>query len=86
MRSPCACRLFVRWPGHVKAGRSKAPAQMMDVYPTIVEAIGGELTPGRFAKSLLPVATGKDRVRALAISEIGDDAPLRIMARDDRFK
>jgi arylsulfatase A-like enzyme len=79
--------LVLRWPGHIKTGRSKAPVQMMDVYPTLVEAIGGELTPGRFAKSLLPIATGqKDRVRPIAISEIGDKAPLRIMARDERFK
>lgn len=60
---------------------------MMDVYPTIVEAIGGELTPGRFAKSLLPIATGQsERLRPIAISEIGNKAPLRMMARDDRFK
>lgn len=79
--------LFVRWPGQVKAGRSKAPVQMMDVYPTIVEAVGGEMTPGRFAKSLLPVATGqKDQVRPIAVSEIGSTPPLRIMARDSRFK
>jgi arylsulfatase len=79
--------LVLRWPGHIKTGRSKAPVQMMDVYPTIVEAIGGELTPGRFAKSLLPIATGqKERIRPIAISEIGDKAPLRMMACDDRFK
>jgi len=77
----------VRWPGHVQAGRSKAPVQMMDAYPTIVEAIGGELSPWRFAKSVLPVAMGKkESVRKLAISEIGNVAPLRIMARDARFK
>ncbi len=79
--------LFVRWPGHVKAGRTKALAQMMDVYPTIVEAIGGELSPGRFAKSLLPVATGKvASVRDVAVSEIGTVPPLRMMARDARYK
>ena len=79
--------LFVRWPGHVKSGRSKAPVQMMDVYPTIVEAVGGELTPGRFAKSLLPIATGKaESIRPIAISEIGTVAPLHVMARDERFK
>jgi arylsulfatase A-like enzyme len=79
--------LVLRWPGHIKTGRSKAPVQMMDVYPTIVEAIGGDLTPGRFAKSLLPIATGQsERLRPIAISEIGDKAPLRMMARDDRFK
>lgn len=79
--------LFIRWPGRVKAGRTPALAQMMDVYPTIVEAIGGELTPGRFAKSLLPVATGKAAsVRNVAISEIGTLPPLRMMARDARYK
>lgn len=79
--------LVMRWPGHVKHGRSKAPVQMMDVYPTIVEAVGGELTPGRFAKSLLPLATGqRERIRPIAVSEIGDKAPLRMMARDERFK
>jgi arylsulfatase A-like enzyme len=79
--------LVVRWPGHVKTGRTKALAQMADVYPTIVEAIGGELSPGRFAKSLLPVATGKAAaVRDVAISEIGAIAPLNMMARDARYK
>lgn len=79
--------LVVRWPGHVKTGRTPALAQMMDIYPTIVEAIGGELTPGRFARSLLPVATGQvTSVRDLAISEIGTAPPLHLMARDDRFK
>lgn len=79
--------LVVRWPGHVKTGRSKAPVQMMDVYPTIVEAVGGEVSPRRFAKSLLPIATGKQgHVRAIAVSEIGSKPPLRMMARDGRYK
>ena len=79
--------LVVRWPGRVKPGRTKALAQMMDVYPTIVEAIGGELSPSRFAKSLLPVASGHaGAVRSLAVSEIGTKAPLRMMARDARYK
>ncbi len=79
--------LVVRWPGRVKTGRTPALAQMMDVYPTIVEAIGGKLAPGRLATSLLPVATGeKASVREVVISEIGTNAPLQIMARDARFK
>lgn len=79
--------LVIRWPGQVKAGRTKALAQMSDVYPTIVEAIGGELSPGRFATSLLPVATGReDSVRDLAVSEIGSAAPLNMMAREARYK
>jgi len=79
--------LIMRWPGHIQSGRSQAPVQMMDVYPTVVDAVGGELTLGRFAKSLLPIATGNaKRVRPIAVSEIGDKVPLRMMARDDRFK
>jgi arylsulfatase A-like enzyme len=79
--------LVLRWPGHVKAGRTAALAQMMDIYPTIVEAIGGEVTPGRFAKSLLPVATGRQTaVRELVLSEIGKGTAQRLMARDARFK
>ncbi|MCP5559513.1 MAG: sulfatase-like hydrolase/transferase [Verrucomicrobiaceae bacterium] len=79
--------LVMRWPTKIQPARSRAPVQMMDVYPTIVDAVGGELTPGRFAKSLLPIATGQsERLRPIAISEIGDKVPLRMMARDDRYK
>lgn len=79
--------LVVRWPEHVRTGRSKAPVQMMDVYPTIVDAVGGELCAGRFAKSLLPIATGERKsIRPVAISEIGDKAPLRMMVCDGRYK
>jgi arylsulfatase A-like enzyme len=60
---------------------------MFDVYPTIVEAIGGEVSPGRMAKSQLPVATGKTAsVRDVVISEIGTTPPLRMMARTARYK
>jgi len=79
--------LVIRWPQHVKPGRTKALAQMFDIYPTIVDAIGGELTHGRMAKSLLPVATGSAKaVRQLVISEIGNLPPLCLMARDLRYK
>lgn len=79
--------LVLRWPGKVKTGRSKTPVQMMDLYPTIVEAVGGKLTPNRFAKSLLPIASGlATSVRPIAVSEIGDSAPYRVMARDERYK
>jgi arylsulfatase A-like enzyme len=79
--------LVVRWPGHVKTGHTKAPVQMFDVYPTIVEAIGGTLSQRRQAVSLLPVATGKAAtVRKVAISEIGSQPPLSMMATDGRWK
>ena len=79
--------LVLRWPGHVQAGRTRALAQMFDVYPTLVEAAGAKLTPGRMAQSLLPVATGrKNSVREAVISEIGKDPPLGMMIREDRYK
>lgn len=79
--------LVMRWPQHIKAGRTKALTQMFDIYPTIVEAIGGELSPGRLAMSQLPVATGKaSSVRKLAISEIGTQSPLHLMVRNERYK
>jgi arylsulfatase A-like enzyme len=79
--------LVIRWPGHVQAGRNPALAQLFDVYPTIVEAVGGTVSPGRFARSLLPVATGQaESVRDLATSEIGLTSPLGIMVRDKRYK
>ena len=45
------------------------------------------MTEGRFAKSLMPLATGKKKsVREVVISEIGKAAPLDIMARNARYK
>jgi arylsulfatase A-like enzyme len=79
--------LVVRRPGTVRAGRTTALAESMDIYPTIVESIGGKMTPGRFARSLWPVATGKTAgVRDVVLSEIGKSAPLDIMIRDERYK
>jgi arylsulfatase A-like enzyme len=79
--------LVIRWPGRVKTGRTGALAQLFDVYPTIGEAIGGEASQGRFARSLLPVATGKAAsVRDIAISEIGKSPPLGLMVRHGCFK
>ena len=79
--------LVVRWPGQLKTGHTKAPVQMFDVYPTIVEAIGGTLSPRRQSVSFLPVAAGKkNSVRKIAISEIGSQAPLNMLATDGRWK
>ncbi len=79
--------LVLRWPGKVKPGRTRAPVQMMDVYPTAVAAAAGALSPGRHAKSLLPLATGQaQRVRPAAISEIGNARGLNLMVTDGRYK
>jgi len=79
--------LVVRWPGHVQTGRTPALVQLFDVYPTIVEAVGGTLSPGRFARSFLPVATDKaTTAREVVVSEIGMTTPLGLMMRDARYK
>ena len=84
--------LVMRWPGQIEPGRAglrrtAALAQMMDVYPTIVEAIGGVCSPGRFAVSLLPVASGKRKaVRNTVISEISKGPNQQLMAREAKYK
>ncbi|HWA97489.1 MAG TPA: sulfatase-like hydrolase/transferase [Pirellulales bacterium] len=79
--------LVVHLPGQSKQRRVAAPVQMFDVYPTVIETIGGEVSPGRFAASLVPLASGKKQPpRELAISEIGKSPPLNIMARNARYK
>jgi arylsulfatase A-like enzyme len=80
--------LFMRWPARIKAGqRSSALAQVFDVYPTIVEAVGGKLSTGHSAVSLLPVAEGEKRsVRNAVYSEIRRKGHLNYMVRDERYK
>ncbi len=79
--------LVMRWPGHIQpGGRTSALTQLFDIYPTIVQAIGGKLSPGHFAVSQLPVATGEvDAVRDAAFSEIGTTSRLRFMVRTPRW-
>ena len=79
--------LLIRWPGRIEpGGRTPALAQLFDIYPTIVDAIGGELSPGHFAKSMLPVATGAVKsVRDAVFSEIGSRPPLNYMVRISHY-
>lgn len=80
--------LIMRWPGHITAGRkSDALAQWIDIYPTIVDAIGGEMSPQRFGQSLLPVATGAtEAVHDAVFSEIGRGDNLNYMVRTAQYK
>lgn len=79
--------LVIRWAGQIPAGRTRAPVQMMDLYPTAVEAVGGTVPAGRHAKSLLPLAKGEvTSIRPAAISEIGNSKGLNVMVTDGRYK
>ena len=79
--------LLMRWPDRIEPGRRTAAlTQLFDVYPTIVEATGGKLSPGHFARSLLPVATGAaEQVRDAAFSEISNRAHFNYMVRTPRY-
>jgi choline-sulfatase len=79
--------LILRWPGQIPGGqRTSALAELIDVYPTIVDAIGGVMSPDRFGCSLLPLVTGEtDAVHDAVFSEIGR-RPLNYMVRTPRFK
>ena len=78
--------LLIRWPGHIPpGGHTAALAQLFNVYPTIVEAVGGKLSTGHFARSLLPVAAGKARtVRSAVFSEIASHRAFNYMVRTPR--
>lgn len=79
--------LVLRWPGHIEPrSRSDALVQMFDVYPTLVESIGGEVSEGHFARSLLPIALGKtDSIRDAVFSEIANPPHNNYMVRTKRF-
>ena len=65
--------LIVRWPGVAAPGtKVEAPVQLFDIYPTVVEAAGGVVTPGHFAKSLTPLLRGAKETRPAVFSEISD--------------
>jgi arylsulfatase A-like enzyme len=80
--------LIVRWPEHVPGGRTtQALASNLDVFPTVFDAVGAEMSPERFGKSLLPVARGEtSAVQDAVFSEIGHGARQSYMVRTADFK
>jgi choline-sulfatase len=79
--------LIMRWPGHIPAGqKTDALVELIDVYPTIVDAIGGVMSPDRFGCSVLPLVTGQVKtVHDAVFSEIGR-RPLNYMVRTPEYK
>lgn len=80
--------MIMQWPSKIKPGQTlDSPVSLLDVYATVVEAAGGDVTEGRNTKSLLPMAFGKtDRVRDAVFSEIGRKQHLTYMVRMDQYK
>jgi len=53
---------MISWPGHLRAGSvSQEPVMFMDIMPTLVAAVGGQMPAGRVyeGRNMLPVLTGK---------------------------
>ena len=52
--------LMIRWPGHFKAGHKvDALVEMVDLAPTLLEAIGVPAAVGMQGRSLMPLLTGQ---------------------------
>lgn len=79
--------LIMRWPGRIPGGRTTdALAELIDVYPTIIDASGGTVTPHRFGTSLLPVVTDGKDVHDAVFSEIGHGEHFNYMVRTEQYK
>ncbi len=80
--------LIVRWPGRVPAGAaSPALAEIIDVYPTLLEAVGAEPSQRCFGRSLWPVLEDPSAPhRHAVLSEVDYKPYLDTMIRTERFK
>ena len=76
--------MTLRWPGHFDGGRvSPALVETIDVFPTLLEAVGCEVSARCMGRSMWPVLKGEtDSLRDAAFSEVGDTS----MVRTDRWK
>ena len=74
--------LLVRTPDNTHAGRlCDSPVEWIDIGPTLVELVGGELEHRQFGKSLCPVLTQPESEhRDFAISEI--DGEIMLLNRE----
>ncbi|MBM3212738.1 hypothetical protein FJZ33_10995, partial [Candidatus Poribacteria bacterium] len=80
--------MIIRWPGHIKDGiKSDVLTQIIDIYPTILEAIGSETSKRCFGKSLVPVLKNQDiSHRDAVFSEIFSGGYHNIMVIHGNYK
>ncbi|MFQ5808948.1 MAG: sulfatase, partial [Armatimonadota bacterium] len=71
--------LIVRWPGQIPAGRtSEALVENIDVFPTLLEAVGAEPSTRALGRSLWPVLRGEtEQHREAVFSEVNDTTMIR---------
>jgi arylsulfatase A-like enzyme len=79
--------LIVRWPGRIPANTvSDALAEIIDVFPTVLEAAGCAASPRCLGQSLWPVLRQPDaELRDSQLSECGEEDK-EIMLRTRRYK
>ena len=81
--------MVIRWPGEFQKGvKTEALAEWLDIYPTLVEVAGGEMSPNRFGTSLVPFLSGEaESPHAAVFSEIqGKDGKGDFMVRTPEYK
>lgn len=84
-----AIPFFVRWPNGLTGGKQvDAPVSLIDVLPTIFDAIGEDPPEVARGSSLLPLIEGRQeaREREVLAMDIRRDPFLFLVARDERFK
>ena len=82
--------MLMRIPGLTDGGRKTAAlAQLIDLYPTLIDAVGARASPHIRGRSLLPAlrdGATKTPVRDTAFCEIHHDGSLDYMVRSERYK
>ena len=80
--------LIIRWPGHIEGGKiSDTLVENIDVYPSLLEAVGAEQSQRCLGKSLWPVLRNPDtQHRDAVFSEIDSQGHRNIMVRTNRYK
>ncbi|MFQ6131455.1 MAG: sulfatase [Armatimonadota bacterium] len=77
--------LILRWPGRILAGRtSEALVENIDVFPTILEAVGAEPSKRCLGRSLWPVLLGEEQEHRQAVfSEV--DSITMVRTRSHKY-
>jgi len=79
--------LIVSWPGRLPEGkRCDAPAETVDIYPTVLEAAGVEPSGRCLGSSLISAAEGSSSLREVQLSEVIYGGERRICIRTSRYK
>jgi arylsulfatase A-like enzyme len=80
--------MVMRVPGLTDEGlRTDALSQLIDLYPTLIDIVGGKVSPHVRGRSLLPVLRDPDaEVRDAVFCEIHRGESLDYMVRTDRYK